>query len=99
MLRRDPFASPKLACAWCDRSRCSACDEGSSGSLTCTIGGDVNNLEHLVLQKRNGMYYLALWLEVPSWNGITKTDITAPFAVDYRERSPFGSERDAGQPQ
>lgn len=46
--------------------------------LTYTIRGNVNNLSHLLMQKRDGTYYLALWLEVPSWNSATNTDITAP---------------------
>jgi hypothetical protein len=47
-------------------------------ALTYTIGGNVSNLDHLLMQKRNGTYYLALWVEVPSWNAVTNTDITAP---------------------
>ena len=46
--------------------------------MTYTIGGNVSNLDHLLMQKRNGTYYLALWVEVPSWNALTNTDITAP---------------------
>jgi hypothetical protein len=52
------------------------------GTLTYRIGGNVNNLEHLLLRKRNGTFYLALWLEVPSWNPFTNQDINAqPQAV------------------
>jgi hypothetical protein len=49
----------------------------SSGTLTYTLRGDVNNLAHLLMQKRDGTYYLALWLEVPSWDETTNTDISA----------------------
>lgn len=55
-------------------------DQGSPftpAPFTYTISGNVNNLAHQLLQKRNGTYYLALWLEVPSWNAATNTDINA----------------------
>jgi hypothetical protein len=39
------------------------------------IGGNVNNLQHMLLQKRNGSLYLILWLEVPSYNIATGADI------------------------
>lgn len=43
--------------------------------LTYEIAGDYRHVQHTLLQKSDGSYYLALWLEVPSWkNG-------APIAV------------------
>ncbi|MGD0475938.1 MAG: LamG domain-containing protein [Candidatus Velthaea sp.] len=56
-------------------------DKGSAFSttpITYTIRGDVNNLQHLLMQKRNGLYYLALWLETPSWNAATNQDLAVP---------------------
>jgi hypothetical protein len=45
-------------------------------ALTYTIKGGDTNLHHLLLQKRDGTYYLALWLEVSSYNLAQKTAIT-----------------------
>jgi hypothetical protein len=56
-------------------------DQGSTFTgtpLAYTIGGNVNNLDHLLMEKRNGTYYLAMWLEVPSWNTLTNTDMAVP---------------------
>jgi hypothetical protein len=41
--------------------------------FTYTIKGADSNLHHLLLQKRNGTYYLALWLEESSYNTSTAT--------------------------
>ena len=46
-------------------------------TLTYRIRGNVNNLHHLLLEKRTGTFYLALWQEVPSWNPLTNKDINA----------------------
>ena len=53
-------------------------DPGSSFSpatLSYSIGGNVNNLQHLLLQKRDGTFELVLWLEVPSYNVVSHVDI------------------------
>jgi hypothetical protein len=47
-------------------------DKGSSFSpvpLSYKITGSTQNLQHLLLQKRDGTYLLLLWLEVPGWSG------------------------------
>jgi len=44
-------------------------------ALTYTLKGGDTNLHHLLLQKRNGVYYLALWLEESSYNLATSTAI------------------------
>jgi len=44
-------------------------------ALTYTIKGADTNLHHLLLQKRNGTYYLALWLEESSYNTATATAV------------------------
>jgi hypothetical protein len=44
-------------------------------ALTYTIKGADTNLHHLLLQKRNGTYYLALWLEESSYSTATATAV------------------------
>jgi hypothetical protein len=54
-------------------------DPGSAvaaGRLNYSLSGDLTNLHHALLQKRDGRFYLILWLEVPSYDLQTKTDIT-----------------------
>jgi len=46
-------------------------------TLSYSIAGGDTNLHHLLLQKRNGTYYLALWLEESSYN----TSTNAPIVV------------------
>jgi hypothetical protein len=47
-------------------------DSGGSnftpGSLPFSIVGGDSNVNHLLLQKSDGSYWLALWLEEPSWD-------------------------------
>lgn len=50
----------------------------TTGSLTYALGGDMNNVHHLLMQKRNGTYILALWLEILDSNPVTGADIVAP---------------------
>jgi hypothetical protein len=55
-------------------------DKGASftaGSLPYVLSGGDENLNHLLLQKSNGSYWLVLWLEEPSWNPVN----AAPIAV------------------
>ena len=54
--------------------------DGSSftpGSLPFSILGGDANVQHLLLQKSDGSYWLALWLEEPSWD----TANVAPISV------------------
>ena len=56
-------------------------DPGSTFSTSpfkYRISGNINNLHHLLMQRRDGSYQLALWLEVSSFNTATQTDIIAP---------------------
>lgn len=56
-------------------------DPGSSfatGSLNYTLTGDTNNIQKLLLQKRDGTFYLVLWQGVSSYNDASKTDIDPP---------------------
>jgi hypothetical protein len=47
------------------------------GALPYVISGGDSNLNHLLLQKSDGSYWLVLWLEEPSWNPVS----VAPIAV------------------
>ena len=39
-----------------------------SGILNFNLSGDLANVHHLLLEKRNGTFYLALWVEQPSYD-------------------------------
>lgn len=45
------------------------------GSLSYTLSGDQTNLKTLLLQKRNGTFYLAMWQAGPAYDLATKKDI------------------------
>ena len=45
------------------------------GALPYVISGGDSNLNHLLLEKSDGSYWLVLWLEEPSWNPVTVTPI------------------------
>ncbi len=47
------------------------------GQLGFTLSGDLTNLKHLLLQKRDGTFYLALWRAVPDYDLLAKLDIPA----------------------
>ena len=56
-------------------------DPGSAftpGSLNYSFSGGPDTLHHTLLQKRNGVFYLALWLELDWWNATSAT-ITVNF--------------------
>lgn len=56
-------------------------DPGASftpGSLTPSFSGDTANLDHLLLQKRDGRFYLMLWQGTPCWSPDARTAITVP---------------------
>ena len=56
-------------------------DPGSAftpGSLNYSFSGGPETLHHTLLQKRNGVFYLALWLELDWWN-VTSATITVNF--------------------
>ncbi len=40
------------------------------GKLSYLISGGDSNLNHLLLQKKDGSYWLVLWLEEPSWDPV-----------------------------
>jgi hypothetical protein len=43
--------------------------------LSYVLGGNVNNVHHLLLQQCNGTYQLVIWVETESYDPITKKDI------------------------
>jgi hypothetical protein len=46
------------------------------GSLSYSISGGGSNVNQLLLQKSDGSYWLALWLEESSWNPATATPVS-----------------------
>ncbi len=50
----------------------------SPGSLAYTLTGAASDLHHLLLQKRDGTFYLALWVEASSYNPATTKLVSVP---------------------
>jgi len=48
------------------------------GALKYTLGGSTANIDHMLLQKHDGSFYLVLWQAVESYNFTTLTDISVP---------------------
>ena len=54
-------------------------DEGPAfepGGLGMKLSGETTNVQHLLLQKRDGRFYLAIWVELPSYDVNTKKALT-----------------------
>lgn len=47
-------------------------------SLSYQLTGNVTNVHHTVLQKRDRRFYIVLWQEVPSFDPQTKKNLTVP---------------------
>jgi hypothetical protein len=47
-------------------------------SLSYVLSGNLNNVRHLLLQKRDGTYELVAWVETQSYDSVSKTDIAVP---------------------
>jgi len=43
--------------------------------LQYAISGNTTNVEHILLQKRDGTYVILLWLEVPSWKSVNAANV------------------------
>jgi hypothetical protein len=61
-------------------------DPGSAftpSPLTFRLSGFTNNVHHLLMQKRNGTFVLAIWVEAPGWDTTTPAggDIVVPGQV------------------
>lgn len=46
------------------------------GQLSFALGGDLTNVKHMLLQKRNGKFYLALWQSVPSYDLLARAGLS-----------------------
>ncbi|MEP7342571.1 MAG: hypothetical protein ABI977_32890 [Acidobacteriota bacterium] len=49
-----------------------------AASLSFSLNGYVNNLHHTLLQKRDGTFYLALWVEGYNWDPDAKIEFNSP---------------------
>ena len=49
-----------------------------SGALNYTVNGTMDNVRQILFQKRNGDFYLMVWLEVSSWDFNTQIDLYPP---------------------
>jgi hypothetical protein len=60
----------------------------SLGTLTYYLTGDMTDIRTTLLQKRNGRYYLLVWLDAASYNQSTLTDVdfTRSLTLDLRAR-------------
>ena len=53
------------------------------------LASNASNVQHLLLQKRDGSYYLMLWLEVPGWDTTTAAAVhAAPQTVTLNFTKP-----------
>lgn len=50
----------------------------STTPLSYGLNGNIANVQHLLLQKRDGTHELVLWVETESFDPVAKTDITVP---------------------
>jgi hypothetical protein len=63
-------------------------------ALSYRLSGFTSNVHHLLMQKRNGSYVLALWLEVSDWNTANPNGgdiIVAPQTVTLLTSAAFSS--------
>ena len=51
------------------------------GKLEYSLSGELNDVNHLLLEKRDGTFFLAMWVERPGWD------------VDRKERLPVAEQR------
>jgi len=59
-------------------------------SLAYQLGGNLANVHHTVLQKRDRRFYVILWQEVPSFNLQTRTELNvSPQAVTLTLQTPM----------
>jgi len=70
-------------------------DEGPSfkpASMNFSLSGQVANLNHVLLQKRDGTFYLALWVETSNWEPDAKVELNPlPQQVTLTVNSPVVS--------
>ena len=58
------------------------------GALSYTVTGAPSTLHHLLLQKRDGRFYLVLWLNVSSFNTFTHTDVSTADPITIHFATP-----------
>jgi hypothetical protein len=63
------------------------------GKLSYTLAGQTQNLDHLLLQKSDGTFYLAIWLGVQSADPENPSTIynVAPQVVTLSTSTPIGA--------
>lgn len=70
-------------------------DDGAAfktGSLSYSLNGYVDKLHHALFQKRDGTFYLALWVEAYNWEPDTKVEYNPPpQQVVLRVNSPVAA--------
>jgi hypothetical protein len=49
-----------------------------ASGLDFKLSGDLTNVHHLLLEKRDGTFYLAIWVEAPSYDVNAKRSLTVP---------------------
>lgn len=61
------------------------------GALNYSLSGETQGVHRLLLQKRDGRFYLVLWQEVPSYDPNTKRSLPVPDkSVTLTLEQPFG---------
>lgn len=65
------------------------------GTLSYSLSGNVKNVDRLLLQKRNGDYYLAMWLNVRSTDAPVSQKVTVNFITPIRQAATFLPNRSA----
>ncbi len=48
------------------------------GRLDYTLAGDADGVQQVLLQKRDGTFYLALWVGEPGFDPVTRTELDVP---------------------
>lgn len=59
------------------------------GAVSYSFTGDTTHLHHTLLGKRNGRYYLILWLDVSSYNTSARQDISTTRNLTLSVQTPF----------
>ncbi|UJR06765.1 hypothetical protein I4U23_011052 [Adineta vaga] len=71
-------------------------DKGASftpSTLSYSLTGNSNNVRQLLFQKRNGEFYLMVWIEVSSWDVRGKFDLyppPQPLQLSFQNNHDFG---------
>jgi hypothetical protein len=60
-------------------------EASETGKLTYTLGGSTTNVSHVLLEKRDGTFWLALWVSAPNVDVSGTTPTGNPIAVPIQE--------------